>query len=123
MTSKQQNAKKLASTPLFVLEFGPRRVLVPPPTDYDQLQRSIRRHFPELPLGSRASYHTKELEICEDSLMEVSPDIWGTVVPMIKKLTVRAEPGSGALSAGGVTRRVKREESGDDTECMSSDEE
>ncbi|TEB30938.1 hypothetical protein FA13DRAFT_1688558 [Coprinellus micaceus] len=54
--------------------------------------------------------------------MEVSPDIWGTVVPMIKKLTVRAEPGSGALSAGGVTRRVKREESGDDTECMSSDE-
>ena len=122
MTSKQQSAKKMASTPLFVLEFGPRRILVPPPADYDQLQRSIRRHFPELPLGCRTSYHTKELEICEGALMEVSPDIWGSVVPMIKKLTVKAGPGTGALSAGAGKRRGKTED-GYDTECMSCDEE
>lgn len=108
MASKQQGMKKsqrgaVAAT-LFVLEYGSRRILIAPPAHYDQLQQAIRRHFPEIPPKHRVSYHTKDLDPCEGSLVEVSPDIWETVIPMLKRLTVQAAPDA---SSGGGKRKVK----------------
>lgn len=85
---------------LFVLEYGSRRILIAPPTHYDQLQQAIRRHFPEIPPNHRVSYHTKELDLCEGSLVEVSPDIWEIVIPMLKKLAVQATPDALSGTAG-----------------------
>ncbi|KAJ3502640.1 hypothetical protein NMY22_g18519 [Coprinellus aureogranulatus] len=123
MASKQPGSKKIqrdaTSASLFVLEYGARRILVAPPTDHQQLQKSIRSHFPEIPTGQRVSYHTKELPVCEGSFIEVSTEIWETVIPMLQKLTVMAAPEAKATSGKG-KRTVKEEE---DSGCMSCDEE
>ncbi|KAF5318019.1 hypothetical protein D9619_012045 [Psilocybe cf. subviscida] len=90
------NAKpgKSASTEpsLFVLNYKTRRVLVLTPTSYDQLQLSIRRHFPEIPKNHRVSYHTNGLAVCEGALTEISSDIWGTVIPLLNSVTVLSGP-------------------------------
>ncbi|KAJ3534782.1 hypothetical protein NMY22_g6775 [Coprinellus aureogranulatus] len=116
-SKKAQRDASLAS--LFVLEYGAHRILVAPPTDHQQLQQSIRRHFPEIPVGHHVSYHTKELDVCEGSLVEVSTDVWGAAIPMLKKLTVLAAPATEA-SFGKRKRAVKGEE---DSGCMSCDDE
>ncbi|KAJ3514858.1 hypothetical protein NMY22_g14606 [Coprinellus aureogranulatus] len=110
MASRQSGSKKAqrdaSLTSLFVLEYGAHRILVAPPTDHQQLQQSIRRHFPEIPVGHHVSYHTKELDVCEGSLVEVSTDIWGAAIPMLKKLAVLAAPATEA-SFGKRKRAVK----------------
>ncbi|KAJ3514859.1 hypothetical protein NMY22_g14607 [Coprinellus aureogranulatus] len=75
---------------LLVLEYGTRQVLVQKSTGYDQLQQSIRRYFPEIPMGHRLSFHTKDLPISNDSSVEVSPDVWPMVIPILERITVHA---------------------------------
>lgn len=117
MASKGSKKAQQGTTPapLFVLEYGARRILVAPPTDYNQLQKGIRRHFPDIPSMHRVSYYTKDLDVCEGSLVEVSPDIWDTVIPMLKKLTVQTVLDPSA-------RKNKAREEQEDSECTSCDE-
>ncbi|KAJ3534778.1 hypothetical protein NMY22_g6773 [Coprinellus aureogranulatus] len=75
---------------LFILIHGTRQVLVPKPTDYTKLQQSIHRHFPEIPIGHRVSFHTKDLPLCNGSSVEVSPEVWPTVIPTLERITVHA---------------------------------
>lgn len=107
-----------AAQDLFILQFGARRVLVKSPVDYDALQQSVRRHFPEIPAGYGISYQTKDLPISEGTSVEVSPDVWGTVIPMLKKLVVHATPDASSPAAGIGKRRIKEEEK---NEGLSSD--
>ncbi|KAJ3517354.1 hypothetical protein NMY22_g13985 [Coprinellus aureogranulatus] len=85
---------------LFVLEYSTHKVLITSPKDHDRLQESIRRHFPHIPQGHRVSYWTKDLEICEGSLTEVSPDVWTVVIPLLSKLTVQSSPDKGHAEKG-----------------------
>lgn len=83
---------ELTQTGLFVLEYDTHRVLIGSPRDYEKLQESIRRHFPQIPQGHRVSYWTKSLAICEGEFTELSPDVWDAVIPLLAKLTVRSNP-------------------------------
>jgi hypothetical protein len=87
-TGKNQPSKNLS---LFVLIYRTRRVLVASPERYDHLQLSIRQYFPEIPADHRVSYHTNNLRVCEGVLTEISPDIWGTVIPLLNSVTVLSE--------------------------------
>ncbi|KAJ3534781.1 hypothetical protein NMY22_g6774 [Coprinellus aureogranulatus] len=73
---------------LLVLEYGTRQVLVQKSTGYNQLQESIRCHFPEIPNGHRLSFHTKDLPISNGSSVAVSPDVWPMVIPILDRITI-----------------------------------
>lgn len=85
---------------LFVLNYKTCRVLIGSLTSYDQLQLSIRRHFPEIPNNHRVSYHTNNLAVCEGALTEISSDIWSTVIPSLNSVTVLSEPRAESSTSG-----------------------
>lgn len=111
-TSRKSKARKAAKsessaqTGLFILEYYTHQVLIASPRDHDQLQESIRRHFPEIPQGHTVSYWTKSLPICEGELTQVSPDIWDTVIPLVTKLAVQSSPAKRRLGEDGGDRYV-----------------
>lgn len=56
------------------------------------LNNTVRQHFPQISPQQRPTYHTRDLQICRGSFVEVSQDIWDTVIPMLNSLLVRTVP-------------------------------
>ncbi|KAF5328175.1 hypothetical protein D9619_013438 [Psilocybe cf. subviscida] len=113
--SKSSKAQFTQQSSLFILQYKTRRVVIGVPRDYDALQRSIRRHFPEIPDDHRVSYHTNELNISKGAYAELSEDIWDTAIPCLDSLMVQSDPR--ASSSRCLGKRPKKER---DSKCESS---
>ncbi|RXW11894.1 hypothetical protein EST38_g13960 [Candolleomyces aberdarensis] len=74
---------------LLVLEYNGRQTLVPRPRGYQDLLRSLRRYFPDIPNDhDDFVFETNEAAICRGKWVVVSEDAWETVVPLVQTVKV-----------------------------------
>ncbi|TRM59990.1 hypothetical protein BD626DRAFT_506103 [Schizophyllum amplum] len=85
--TNKKNARRVASSGgLLVMTNGKKSILVPRPVLYEDALRAATRHF-----GGQASHialQTRDLDICDATFIDISPEAWDLVKADLKALRV-----------------------------------
>ncbi|KDR73265.1 hypothetical protein GALMADRAFT_251860 [Galerina marginata CBS 339.88] len=79
---------------LFVYRYKNKRVLATRATSYNLALQACRKLFSGIPVDSTVTLHTKDLDLCEGELIEISEESWSEVAHILKSVTVMVEENS-----------------------------
>ncbi|KDR73266.1 hypothetical protein GALMADRAFT_125361 [Galerina marginata CBS 339.88] len=80
-----------SNDPLFVYKYKNKRVLATRATSYNLALQACRKLFSGIPVDSTVTLHTRDLDLCEGELTEISEESWIEVVGVLKFVTVMVE--------------------------------
>ncbi|KAH9976413.1 hypothetical protein BGW80DRAFT_1293557 [Lactifluus volemus] len=83
------NTTQESDTDVLVLRYGPRHVLVLLPKTYKELLATTHSVF-GLALGSTIVFETSDLNVCQDTAVEIHSDAWEAIASTVSSVSVKS---------------------------------
>ncbi|KDR73262.1 hypothetical protein GALMADRAFT_251857 [Galerina marginata CBS 339.88] len=71
-----------------VFIYGNKRVIGLRPSSYEDAVAACHKLFPGVLCDDTISFHTKDLDVCDGELAEISIECWGEVITSLKSITI-----------------------------------